>query len=233
MEWLVVLVAVSLIVGAFAQSVTGLGFSLIAAPAMLALLGPRDGVAMIVVLSALASFIPLTHQWRHIGFRDAGSLLLPTLLATPVVVAALAGADTALVAVGAGVAVLIGVFLLARGASWSWFRGLPGAIGAGIASAVLNVVGGVGGPPVGMYASNAGWAPDHSRATLQFFFLVQNLVTAVVIGFIAPQWWMLAGVVIGTLIGALVAGRIPVPAARMAVLVVAALGGASLVVANV
>ncbi|MCB0922736.1 MAG: hypothetical protein KDC08_13110, partial [Actinobacteria bacterium] len=60
-----------------------------------------------------------------------------------------------------------------------------------------------------------------------------NLVTAVVIGFIAPQWWMLAGVVIGTLIGALVAGRIPVPAARMAVLVVAALGGASLVVANV
>ncbi|MCB0922373.1 MAG: hypothetical protein KDC08_11260, partial [Actinobacteria bacterium] len=64
MEWLVVLVAVSLIVGAFAQSVTGLGFSLIAAPAMLALLGPRDGVAMIVVLSALASFIPLTHQWR-------------------------------------------------------------------------------------------------------------------------------------------------------------------------
>ena len=204
MEWLVVLVAVSLIVGAFAQSVTGLGFSLIAAPAMLALLGPRDGVAMIVVLSALASFIPLTHQWRHIGFRDAGSLLLPTLLATPVVVAALAGADTALVAVGAG-----------------------------IASAVLNVVGGVGGPPVGMYASNAGWAPDHSRATLQFFFLVQNLVTAVVIGFIAPQWWMLAGVVIGTLIGALVAGRIPVPAARMAVLVVAALGGASLVVANV
>jgi uncharacterized membrane protein YfcA len=233
MEWLVVLVAVSLIVGAFAQSVTGLGFSLIAAPAMLALLGPRDGVVMIVVLAALASLIPLTHQWRHIGFRDAGSLLLPTLLATPVVVAALAGVDTAVVAVGAGIAVLIGVFLLARGASWTWFRGMPGAIAAGVASAVLNVVGGVGGPPVGMYASNAGWSPDHTRATLQFFFLVQNVVTAVVIGFMAPQWWMIAAVVAGTLVGAAVAGRIPVPAARMAVLVVAALGGASLVVANV
>ena len=48
------------------------------------------------------------------------------------------------------------------------------------------------------------------------------------IGFIGPQWWMLAAVVIGTFVGALVAGRIPVPAARMAVLVVAALGGASL-----
>jgi uncharacterized membrane protein YfcA len=200
---------------------------------MLALLGPRDGVAMIVVLSALASLIPLTHQWRHVGLRDAGSLLVPTLLATPVVVAALAGVDTAVVAVGAGIAVLIGVFLLARGASWTWFRGLPGAAGAGVASAVLNVVGGVGGPPVGMYASNAGWSPDHSRATLQFFFLVQNLVTAVVLGVIAPQWWMVAGVVAGTLVGAVVAGRIPVGAARMAVLVVAALGGASLVVANV
>lgn len=233
MEWVVALVAVTLVVGAFAQSVTGMGFSLIAAPAMLALLGPRDGVAMIVVLAALASFIPLTHQWRHIGLRDAGSLLVPTLLATPVVVAALAGVDTAIVAAGAGIAVLIGVFLLARGASWTWFRGLPGAVGAGIASAVLNVVGGVGGPPVGMYAANAGWSPDHSRATLQFFFLVQNLVTAVVIGLVAPQWWMLAGVLAGTAVGALVAGRIPVAAARVAVLVVAALGGASLVVANV
>jgi uncharacterized membrane protein YfcA len=232
-EWLLVLAAVSLIIGAFAQSVTGLGFSLIAAPAMLALLGPRDGVAMIVVLSALASLIPLTHQWRHIGVRDAGSLLVPTLVATPVVVAVLAGVDTAVVAVGAGIAVLIGVFLLARGASWTWFRGLPGAVGAGVASAVLNVVGGVGGPPVGMYASNAGWSPDHTRATLQFFFLIQNLVTAVVLGVVAPQWWMVAGVAAGTLIGAIVAGRIPVGAARMAVLIVAALGGASLVVANV
>jgi uncharacterized membrane protein YfcA len=135
--------------------------------------------------------------------------------------------------VGAGAAVIIGVVLLARGTTWALLRGMPGAVAAGVSSAVLNVVGGVGGPPVGMYASNAGWSPDQSRATLQFFFLIQNIVTALVIGIVAPQWWMLVSLAVGTAAGAVVAGRIPERAARIAVLVVAGLGGASLVFANV
>jgi uncharacterized membrane protein YfcA len=233
MDPLLVLVAVSILAGALAQSVTGMGFSLVAAPALLAYLGPRGGVAVVVVLAAMASLLPLSQQWRQIRWRDAGSLLLPTLLATPVIALALAGMDTAVVAVAAGVAVIVGVVLLARGASWAWFKGLPGAVAAGLASATLNVVGGVGGPPVGMFAANAGWAPVQARATLQFFFLIQNIVTALVIGVVGPQWWMVAALVVGTLVGMAVVARVPAHLARIAVLVVAALGGASLVVANV
>ena len=232
-QWLPVLVAVALVAGAFAQSLTGLGFSLIAAPAMLAMFGPHDGVAIIVVLAAIASLLPLAHQWRHVGVRDAVGLLIPTLIATPVVVAALAGVDASVVAVGAGIAVMIGVLFLARGVVWPGLRGLGGGIAAGVASAVLNVVGGVGGPPVGMYASNAGWTPEHSRATLQFFFLIQNVVTALVIGYVQPPWWMVVALVVGTAAGVAVAGRVPARAARLAVLVVAGLGGLGLVVANV
>ncbi len=232
-QWLPVLVAVALAAGAFAQSLTGLGFSLIAAPATLAMFGPHDGVAIIVVLAAVASLLPLTHQWRHVGVRDAVGLLIPTLIATPVVVAALAGVDTSVVAVGAGIAVLIGVLFLARGVVWPGLRGIRGGIATGVASAVLNVVGGVGGPPVGMYATNAGWTPEHARATLQFFFLIQNVVTALIIGYVQPPWWMLAALVLGTASGAAVAGRIPARAARLAVLVVAGLGGLGLVFANV
>jgi hypothetical protein len=233
MQWLPVIAALSIAVGAFAQSVTGLGFSLIAAPAVLALLGPRDGVAVIVVLSAFASLLPLLPERRHVRLRDAGALLLPTLLATPVVAMALAGVDTSVVAVGAGLSVIAGVVLLARGASWAWFRGLPGAVAAGVSSAVLNVVGGVGGPPVGMYAANAGWGPAQTRATLQFFFLVQNVVTALIIGVVGPSWWMFAALLAGTVLGVAISGHIPQRAARISVLLVAALGGASLVVTNV
>ncbi|MGB3014349.1 MAG: TSUP family transporter, partial [Candidatus Nanopelagicales bacterium] len=123
MDPLLLLVAVSILAGAIAQSVTGMGFSLVAAPALLAYLGPRGGVAVVVVLAAMASLLPLSQQWRQIRWRDAGSLLLPTLLATPVIALALAGMDTAVVAVAAGVAVILGVVLLARGASWAWFKG--------------------------------------------------------------------------------------------------------------
>ena len=110
-------------------------------------------------------------QARH---RDAA---VPTLLATPVVAAMLKGMDTATVAVAAGIAVLIGVAALWRGFTWTRLVSLPGAVGTGIPSATLNVIGGVGGPPVGLYAANAGWDPPESRASLQAFFLVQGIVT--------------------------------------------------------
>lgn len=233
MDLLLMLVAASIVAGAVAQSVTGMGFSLVTAPALLAYLGPFNGVAVVVVLAAMASLLPLSQQWREVRWGDASSLLLPTLLATPVIAFALAGVDTALVAVAAGVAVIAGVVLLARGASWAWFKGVPGAVAAGFASATLNVVGGVGGPPVGMFAANAGWRPEQTRATLQFFFLIQNIVTALVIGVVGPRWWMVAALVVGTVVGAALVARVPAHMARIAVLVVAALGGASLVMANV
>ena len=138
-----------------------------------------------------------------------------------------------MVAVAAGAAVVAGVILLARGASWAWFRGLPGALAAGVASAILNVVGGVGGPPVGMYAANTDWNPTQTRATLQFVFLVQNLVTAVVVGLVAPAWWMVAALVLGTVAGASLMIRVSAAVARLAVLGIAGLGGVSLVLANV
>ena len=102
---------------------------------------------------------------------------------------------------------------------------LPGAIGTGITSATLNVIGGVGGPPVGLYAANAGWDPPESRASLQAFFLVQGIATVAVVGLTWPDPWMVLALVIGTLAGMWLAPRIPEHAARLAVLGVAAFGG--------
>ena len=107
------------------------------------------------------------------------------------------------------------------------------ALAAGVASAVLNVGGGVGGPPVGMFAADTGWNPAQTRATLQFIFLVQNVVTAVVVGLVAPAWWMAATLVVATVVGSFLMTRVPAATARLAVLGVAGLGGVSLVLANV
>jgi uncharacterized membrane protein YfcA len=218
--------------GGLAQSVTGLGFALVAAPALIALLGPRQGVGVVVLLGTLASVIPLASGWRRIRVRDTVTLLVPTLLATPVVAALLSGLDTATVAIAGGVAVLIGVVALWRGLQWQGLVSVPGAIGTGISSAALNVIGGVGGPPVGLYAANAGWDPPASRASLQAFFLVQGIVTALVVGLTWPDPWMVAALVVGTLVGMRLVPHIPVHAARLAVLGVAAFGGVALIVGN-
>ncbi len=232
MEPLAVLAIAGVAAGGLAQSVTGLGFALVAAPGLIALLGPSQGVAVVVLLGILASVIPLLGQWRHVRVRDGGTLLVPTLLATPAVGALIAGVDTAALAVAAGTAVLVGVVALWRGLRWQPLVSIPGAIGTGIASATMNVIGGVGGPPVGLYAANAGWEPREARATLQGFFLIQGLATMLVIGPVLPDVPAVVALVVGTLVGVVVAPRIPERAARMAVLAVAGFGGLALIVGN-
>ena len=80
---------------------------------------------------------------------------------------------------------------------------------------------------------NTDWNPAQTRATLQFIFLVQNVVTAVVVGLVAPAWWMAATLVVATVVGSFLMTRVPAATARLAVLGVAGLGGVSLVLANV
>ena len=232
MDPLTILAIAGVVLGGLAQSITGLGFALVAAPGMIALLGPTQGVSMVVLLGTLASVIPLVGHWRMVRVHDGGVLLVPTLIATPIVGALIAGSDTATLAVAAGVAVLVGVVALWRGLRWAPLASLPGTIGTGIVSATLNVIGGVGGPPIGLYAANAGWEPRESRATLQAFFLIQGIVTAAVIGVVRPDVPMMAALVVGTLAGMWVAPRIPLEAARLAVLGVAAFGGLSLILGN-
>jgi uncharacterized protein len=227
-----VIALVGVAIGGLAQSVTGLGFALVAAPGLIALLGPSEGVAVVVLLGTLASIIPLLVQRRGVRVRDGATLLVPTLLATPVVGMVVAGLDTGALAVAAGVAVLLGVAALWRGLRWAGLVSIPGAIGTGIISAVLNVIGGVGGPPVGLYAANAGWPAEQARATLQAFFLIQGLVTAAVIGVAWPSPSMVGALAVGTLVGMWVAPRMPTDRARAAVLAVAAFGGVGLIVGN-
>lgn len=223
---LVVLIAIAL--GALAQSATGMGFSLVAAPALVALDGPARGVATVLVLAVMASLVPFARDWRHARPREAATLLVPTLLCTPLVAWALHGVDTRWLAMGAGVGVLAGVALLASGLRAGWLRRPVGAAVTGLGSATLNVVGGVGGPPVGLYAANSDWDPRTTRGTLHAFFLVQNVVTALLIGIAWPGWSAFGAVAVGAATGMLLAPRLPVAAARTGVLVVSVIGGAAL-----
>ncbi|MEU2508381.1 TSUP family transporter [Streptomyces sp. NPDC007863] len=224
-----VLAVAAVAVGAFAQAATGMGFSLVAAPALVALLGPQRGVPTVLLLAVLASLLPLSRGRRHARLRDAGRLLVPALLGMPVAAWLLRGVDTRVLAVATGCAVLVGVALLARGVRSPFLRRPAGAWCAGLASAGLNVLGGVGGPPIGLYAANAGWPGHESRATLHAFFLIQNVATAAVLGFVPPSWPAVAALVCGAAAGMALAPRIAPAAARTGVLAVSGAGALALI----
>ncbi|MGI5273404.1 NAD(P)H-binding protein [Nonomuraea sp. CA-218870] len=71
----------------------------------------------------------------------------------------------------------------------------------GAASAPLNVVGGVGGPPIGLYAASAGWEPATTRGNLHAFFILHNTATALVLGMVLPGAPELAALAAGTASG--------------------------------
>ncbi|MFI0351699.1 TSUP family transporter [Actinomadura sp. 9N407] len=224
-----VLALAGILFGALAQASTGMGFSLVSAPVLVLHLGPREGVATAVALAVVSSVVPLLRDGRHARAGDVTRLLVPTLLCTYPIAWALRGADTRLLALAAGAGVIAAVCALAAGVRWSWLRRPEGAVATGATSALLNVVGGVGGPPIGLYAANAGWEPATMRGNLHAFFLVQNAATALVLGVVIPDLTQLAALALGTACGMFLAPRMPLKTLRTAVLGASLLGGIGLV----
>ena len=223
------LAALAVAVGAFTQSISGIGFALVCGPFLVAILGVREGVRVAVALSAVLNAALMLRELRAVRVRDALLLFVPAALATPLVAYGVRRIDTRWAALAAGIATLLGAGLLAFGVRWRRASGSAGAVAAGVLSATMNVVAAIGGPAAALYAENAGWRPVSTRATLQAYFLALNLVALASLGLprVAPGWFV--ALVLGSVGGALVAHRLPEPVVRRATLGLAAFGGAVVV----
>lgn len=227
-------VLVAVLLGALAQSVSGIGFVLVCGPLLVAALGPADGVRLAVLLSLLLNLALLIRLWRLVEVRRTLLLLLPAALATPLIAWAVRDLPTRPAAALAGAVVVAGVLLLGSGVRWEAARGPAGAAVAGVLGAAGNVVAGVAGPVVALWAANTEWRADVARASLQAFFLGLNCVALpslglpeVGVGLLAA---CLAGLAAGSLLGVPVARRVSETGARRLTLGLAGTGGAAVLV---
>lgn len=223
-----VLAALAVAAGAAAQAVVGIGFALVCAPFLIALEGSREGVRTAILLSAGLNLAMLARHRREARPRDALWLLVPALVATPLFAAGVRRVPARSLEGAAGVVTLTAVALLAVGVRLQSARGRVGAVTAGVVSAATNVVAGIGGPPVAMWAVNAEWPPREARATLQFYFFCLNAVALVGLGLPSPDPVLFVAMAVGWAVGALLDRRVSDRAAIAAMLALAA-GGAVLV----
>lgn len=214
---------------------TGLGFSLVCAPILIAVLGPREGVRTALVLSTFLNVALLARTHRSVLVREGAGLLVPAVGTTPFLAWASRRIDGTVLTIVAGVLTVLSAAALLSGLRWK--RGASAAWGvvAGVVSAAMNVVGSIGGPALALYSVNAGWPPARTRSTLQVIFLASNVVALVSLGLPASReptrWAALAiALVVGWAVGLRLHRRVPEAAARTATLGVAALGGAVAVV---
>jgi len=224
-----VIAAVAVALGAVAQGITGLGFSLVSAPFLIAWLGPREGVRVALVLSTVLNVALLARTHRHVLVREGSLLLVPAVAATPFLAWGARRVDGRVLAVTAGTVTFFAAVALLVGVRWARAaRSVGAAVAAGVASAGMNVVGSVGGPALALYAVNAGWPPDRTRPTLQVVFLASNLVALASLGLpseVVGRWPLLVTLGVGWVGGLALARRVPARAARTATLLVAMAGG--------
>lgn len=215
--------------GAVTNRVTGLGFSLVCSPVMVLVLGPRDGVRLLNMVSVAVTLTNIVTSWRGVRWKDWLLLLVPGIVATPLAVWAAHRLSDRVLLVGAGVVTIASALLLLSGRTLRFVRGPGGAAGAGAVSATMNVVAGLSGPSVAMYGLNAGWPPEEFRPTLQLYFLVLNAVAVASLGPVRPPGLLAVGIVAavlaGLVVGRSIARRVPAARVRTVVLTVVVAGG--------
>lgn len=220
---MVVLLAVA--VGAVAQAVTGLGFALVCSPFLVSALGPREGVRLVLVLSAVVNLVVLVRDHDGVRRSDLLHLLVPAALVTPVMSAMVRRLDPTALAVTAAATTVVAAGALAAGVEVRRAAGRMGAVAAGAVSGGLNVIAGVSGPPVALYALNSAWPQRQLRSTLQAYFLALNLVALAFLGLPRLTLHPVAGLALGLVAGPALAGRVPEGWARAGTLSLAAAGG--------
>lgn len=226
------IVALAVALGAMSSVVSGFGFALVCGPALVAALGRSEGVRLTLLLSLFVNLAVLLRERREIAWRTALLLALPAIVTTPLFVALLAHAPNRVGEALAGTAALVGAGLVAAGLQWPAAAGRRGAVGAGVVSAAMNVAAGISGPPVALWADNAGWSGPRLRGTLQVYFLALNAVALVSLGLPTGDG-LATGVVallVGVGVGALVVHRISPALARRTTLLLAAGGGVAVLV---
>lgn len=222
-------VLLAVLLGTLAQSVSGIGFALVCGPLLVAALGPQDGVRLAVLLSLVLNVVLLARLWRQVELLRVLPMLLASALATPVFAAAARRLPVRPAAALAGVVVLAGVALLASGLRWPAARGRTGALAAGVLAAGTNVVAGVTGPVVALWAANAEWRAAAQRASLQAYFLGVNCVALPALGLPRVGGRLLLGclaaLALGAVLGAPLGRRVSERVAQRTTLGLAAAGG--------
>jgi uncharacterized protein len=207
----VVLAVVAILIGAVLQSATGIGFALVAAPALLATHPAPEAVATVLVLSLALNLLMLFAEGRRP--RVLGDRLTPLLIAALpglVVGAVLLGElSKPPVQVAAGVAIVLAGLLELRQpprlAASEPSAPLTVAVGgtAGLLAALTTVY----GPPILLWLRRLGASPVQIRDSLAAAFLVLNSLGTVAVAILANSDGALEPLTVLVLIAPLLVGH--------------------------
>ncbi|MET8545581.1 TSUP family transporter [Kitasatospora sp. NPDC004799] len=121
----------TVLLGASVQRLAGVGFALVAAPVLVLLLGPGDGVTLSNLAAGAISAVGLLGSWRRVRLTAMLPLTLAAACTVPAGVLVAAAVPAPWLLVGIGALVSLAALLVLRGARAAALRGVGGAPGGG------------------------------------------------------------------------------------------------------
>jgi uncharacterized protein len=174
----VILVAITLVLGATVQGLVGLGLGLVSAP-VVTLLDPSLMPQLMLVLAALLPFLTLIRSHDEIDWRGLAWVLPARVPGTAVGVLFLALFADRYIGVAVGAMVLLAVALTFRAVEVP-VRPTTLAV-AGLISGAAGTATSIGGPPVALLYQHR--SPAQIRSTLAVLFTVGAAMSLVGIWF--------------------------------------------------
>lgn len=229
------------VISALVQRISGIGFSLVALPPLVLLIGPLDGVTLIVINSAIVSLLMVFGSLQDVAWRPVVALSVPAGMVAFPVVAVLSVMPTFLVNAVVGIVLLVCTGVLISSQEVRVFRGATGRVFVGLLSGSMNAAAGVAGPVLGVYASTAGWTHRRFVATVQPFFIFSDIFvliakavfrdsSATVQFDVGLALISIAGCAIGLYIGNRLSRFVSETVAKWSVVVISGVGALSIIV---
>ena len=220
---------------AFVQRVSGFGFGIFIMTVLPFLLPTYGEATALSGLLALVTSLVITFRYRHyILWRRLLPILLTFLIVSAFAVGILAYAPELLLRRILGVVlILASLYFFALSHRIQLRPNLGIQVGLGTLSGLMGGLFGMQGPPAVLYFISATKSKEEYIAMAQCYFLLGNLFMTLFrarAGFLTASvfsGWLsgLAGVAIGTYIGAKVFRRIPLPFLRRVIYLYMALSG--------
>lgn len=223
------LLAAIVLLGSSVQWLTGMGLALVSVPALILLLGPAQGVVLANCAAGAICVVGLAGGWRRVRPAAMAPLCAAAACTVPAGTWMTRRLPESVLLLVMGALVTVAVLLIMRGARVAALRGTGGAVTAGAIGGFMNSAAGVGGPPMSLYAVNAGWTVREFVPNAMFYGVVVNAFSVASNGLpelTAPRWAaVVAAMALGGVIGRGLASRTPERRARLLVLTPALTGG--------
>jgi uncharacterized membrane protein YfcA len=237
------LVLGAVVMGAGMQRITGMGFALVAAPFLVLLLGPVEGVVLVNVCGAVTAGAIIFRVARDIDWKRYAMLAFSALAGIIPAAFLVRLVPPAVLEISIGVTLAAGltVLLLLKSATLPPRRRYLFA--AGGLSGFMNTAAGVGGPAVSMYSIATRWQHTSFAATMQPYFftigafsLISKALTAPAT-FPALPWgmWVAVGAscLAGLVLGDVASKYVPTRAAQVLLIILAYQGAAATIIRGV